>query len=179
MAPWAQRIQQLLIEGKSRGLTQTGLAKACGRSQPSVSQWFNDNDTKQSTQMILGDNLLAAAKYLGTTPEWIINGVNPSCNSQKVRLDANTIAETAKILRVVLGRRGIEFNLEIDSELFTEVYGLLESMPRNRSQEQTMVVTDMVIDLVAKRLERENGRTTSKPDRRSSRSSLGSEGRAA
>lgn len=74
MEPWAQRIKQLLEAGRPNGLTQSGLAKACGRQQPSLSQWFNDSESKQATKMIMGDNLLAAAKYLGTTPEWIIYG---------------------------------------------------------------------------------------------------------
>lgn len=171
MEPWAKRIKQLLDEGRSRGLTQTGLAKACGRSQPSLSQWFNDSESKPATQMILGDNLVAAARYLGVTPEWIMTGsdsrVTGIPDSQPERLSATTIAETAKILGTVFGRQGVEFDPVEDADLFAEVYTLLDSMPSNPSQEETVGFTATVIDLVAKRLERSRGREASRYDRKS------------
>lgn len=163
MEPWAQRIKKLLDEGRSRGLTQTGLARACGRSQPSLSQWFNDSESKASTQMIMGDNLVAAARYLGTTPEWIITGDDSRRGSQPVRLTVSTISETAKILRKIFERRGEKLDLERDADLFSEVYTLLDKMPSNPSQDATVDFTATVIDLVARRLEREDGRGTGKP----------------
>jgi transcriptional regulator with XRE-family HTH domain len=106
MEPWAKRIKELLDAGRSRGLTQSGLAKACGRQQPSLSQWFNDSESKQATKMIMGDNLLAAAKYLGTTPEWIIYGKASPAVPQETALrqeDAalvDRIRETVKLIGV-------------------------------------------------------------------------------
>lgn len=167
----------MLDEGRSRGLTQTGLAKACGRSQPSLSQWFNDSESKPATQMILGDNLVAAARYLGTTPEWIMTGSESRRNegqaSQSVRLSASTIAETAKILRTVFERHGVDFDPVEDADLFAEVYTLLDKMPSNPSQGATVGFTATVIDLVAKRLERGDGRGTGKPDREFARRKAG------
>ncbi len=165
MEMWAQRIKQLLDEGRHRGLTQTGLARACGRSQPSLSQWFNDSGSKASTQMILGDNLVAAAKYLGTTPEWIMTGEGARPTSQPVRLAVSNIAETAKILRKILERRGEKLDMERDAELFSEVYALLDKLPSNPSQDATVDFTATVIDLVSKRLERSNGRDAGRQDR--------------
>lgn len=104
MEPWAQRIKQLLEAGRSKGLTQSGLAKACGRQQPSLSQWFNDSESKQATKMIMGDNLLAAAKYLGTTPDWIIYGKgSPSaseCDAPALQDDAlaDRVRQTVKLI---------------------------------------------------------------------------------
>ena len=40
----------------AKGLNLQGLAKACGKSQPSVWQWFNDSDSKPATRMIMADN---------------------------------------------------------------------------------------------------------------------------
>lgn len=179
MEIWAQRIKQLLDEGRSRGLTQTGLARACGRSQPSLSQWFNDSESKPSTQMIMGDNLVAAARYLGTTPEWIMTGETSRATSQPVRLAVSTIAETAKILRKILERRGERLDMERDADLFSEVYALLDKLPSNPSQEATVDFTATVIDLVARRLERSNGRDSGRSDRGPSREQAGRKAGAA
>lgn len=169
MEPWAERIEAVLREGRARGLTKTGLAKACGKAQPSISQWFNDNESKPATQMIMADNLIAAARYLGVTPEWIMTGsdwFNRGAEaSQPVRMDVSKIAETAKILRTVFERRGVAFDPVEDADVFAEVYTLLDQMPVNPSQEANVAFTATVIDLVAKRLERGDGRGEGKQDR--------------
>lgn len=169
MEPWAERIEAVLREGRARGLTKTGLAKACGKAQPSISQWFNDNDSKPATQMIMADNLIAAARYLGVTPEWIMTGAdwfNRSAEaSQPVRIEVSKITETAKILGRLFERRGARFDIEEDADIFSEVYALLDQMPSNPSQDATVEFTATVIDLVAKRLERGDGRRSGRPDR--------------
>lgn len=96
MSPWAARIKSLLDAGGERGLSDTALARACGIRQPSVWQWFNDTDGKQATKMISGDNLVAAAKYLGTTAEWIMTGRH-AVVSQSARLDGKKIIDAIKI----------------------------------------------------------------------------------
>lgn len=54
------------------GATKAGLARACGVSKPAVSAWFSG-----AAQAMTGDNLLAAAKYLGIRPDWLASGRGP------------------------------------------------------------------------------------------------------
>lgn len=51
-------------------ITGLALAKACGVSQPSVSDWLNG-----STKSIDGVNLIAAAEFLKVTPKWLATGL--------------------------------------------------------------------------------------------------------
>jgi transcriptional regulator with XRE-family HTH domain len=109
MEPWAHRIYARLTK---LGQTQAALAKACGISEPSISGWFGK--ASRPTRMIAGDNLVYAAKFLETTPEWIITGrgqadsAMPS-HSQSMRLQweimrgvARAVQDTAKEMKVVL-----------------------------------------------------------------------------
>lgn len=57
------RINQALEEGKSRGLTQAGLAAACGVKPPSVSGWASGKSLA-----IKSENIWDAAAYLGVDP---------------------------------------------------------------------------------------------------------------
>lgn len=50
-------------------LSQAGLARACGIKEPSVTNWVNGR-----TRTIKGPNLLAAAAYLGVSPQWLSSG---------------------------------------------------------------------------------------------------------
>lgn len=105
MEKWAERIKTLLDAGKKSGLTQTGLAKACGIAQPTVSQWFNDNDSKPATVMIMADNMVSAARYLGTTAEWIITGKGAAqSQSQPARLDPERLATAIGTVDAVIAR---------------------------------------------------------------------------
>lgn len=122
MEKWAERIKKLLDEGRSRGLTQTGLAKACGMSQPSVSQWFNDNDSKPATAMIYGHNLLSAAKYLGTTPEWIMSGAGPAVASQPAGLDLSTLEVAIVSVKEAVRRAGLEMDAFVVAPMIAFAY---------------------------------------------------------
>lgn len=159
MEKWAERIKQLLDAGKPR-LTQLGLAKACGRSQPSISQWFNDSDSKPATTMIMGDNLVAAAEYLGTTPEWIMTGKGPAGRvSQSGRLDPVNVSITITALLVVLRRRDKSASLDlqdpIDAELFCQAYAELEKLEGTPGSD--VAAGAVIADLAAIREERRNG----------------------
>ncbi len=110
MQKWAERIKELLLSRRLEGLTQTGLARACGIAQPSVSQWFNDNDTKPATEMIRGDNLIAAARYLGTTPEWVITGKGPRELSQTVGLHTHKLEVALISVRKAMKSFGLEWD---------------------------------------------------------------------
>lgn len=65
------RLQQAMDAGQ--GLTQAGLAGACGIRPPSVSDWFSGE-----TKTIKGTNLLRASQYLNVRPEWLAHGVGPT-----------------------------------------------------------------------------------------------------
>lgn len=128
MEKWAERIQGRLIAGKARGLTQTGLARACGISQPSVSQWFNDS-AKPATKMILGDNLLAAAAYLGVSPEWIITGREAGAISHTVGLDLRTLQTAIVSVKEALRRAGLELDAYVAAPLIAFAYRERMALP--------------------------------------------------
>ena len=86
METWAKRILAKLESDPA--LDKPGLARACGIKPPSVFQWFSDTDSKPATKMIAGDNLVAAARYLGMTAEEIMTGAP----SQPARLAADRLA---------------------------------------------------------------------------------------
>lgn len=86
MEKWAERILRKMES--TPGLDKAGLARACGIKPPSVFQWFSDTDSKPATRMIAGDNLVAAARYLGMTADEIMTGAQ----SQPARLDADRLA---------------------------------------------------------------------------------------
>lgn len=133
MEPWAQRIFSLLT---SRGESQVALANACGIKEPSISGWFGKGS--RPTRMISGDNLVAAAKFLETTPEWIMTGRDVAADkssklsqSQTARLDPAMIAETAKAIRIYEHRQGRRFNIETDegAALFMHWLAVREQLP--------------------------------------------------
>lgn len=123
MQDWAKRIKFKLDAGRPSGLSQLGLAKACKKSQPSINQWFNDADSKPATVMIMADNLMAAAKYLGTSPTWIMTGKEDLSHLQ--RLNSTIIAATIRRMRETTGTvEGESVDIESDLDLFTELLRL-------------------------------------------------------
>jgi transcriptional regulator with XRE-family HTH domain len=56
------------LESK-KGATQAGIAKACGKSRASVSEWFS-GETNAPT----AENLAKAADYLGVDFRWLATG---------------------------------------------------------------------------------------------------------
>lgn len=53
-------------------VTGRALAKACGVSPPSVSDWLTGNSKSMD-----GPNLIAAAEYLKVRPKWLAEGIGP------------------------------------------------------------------------------------------------------
>jgi transcriptional regulator with XRE-family HTH domain len=51
-------------------ITGMALAKACGVSQPSVSDWLNG-----TTRSLDGVNLVTAAEFLQVSPKWLATGL--------------------------------------------------------------------------------------------------------
>lgn len=73
MTEWAQRIQKRRQE---IGMSVRGLARACNIQPPSVHNWEGGR-----TKKIEGQNLIAAARALRVSPEWILTGrgeISPS-----------------------------------------------------------------------------------------------------
>lgn len=102
MEIWARRIKDLL-DANPR-LTQRGLADACRVRQPSISQWFNTGESqKPATKMLSGDNLVAAARYLGSTPEYIMTGRSPASHAMgidsRILANANTVLQQVRAIR--------------------------------------------------------------------------------
>ncbi len=85
----SDRINAALSVGK--GLTQAGLARACGISRASVNAWVNGK-----TDSIDGKYLTTAAAYLGVSAHWLSTGEGPmfhgsgaTAHTQVVHLDDN------------------------------------------------------------------------------------------
>lgn len=66
----SDRIRAALPKGS--GLSQSGLAKACGISRASVNAWANGK-----TDSIDGKFLTTAASYLGVSAHWLSTGEGP------------------------------------------------------------------------------------------------------
>ncbi|MGE8247305.1 MAG: helix-turn-helix domain-containing protein [Stenotrophomonas maltophilia] len=145
MEDWAKRIKSLLDE---KGLSQTDLARACGRSQPSLSQWFSDTASKPATKMIMGDNLLAAARFLGTTPEYILTGSASPGVSQSARPEFPKMSSAVLLLRHYLDFAGHPADWISDPDMLEIAYEVVESFG-------TPVQPENVLDLtkaLAKRI---------------------------
>ena len=67
-------LRERLLDAMShpKKITGAALAKACGISAPSVSDWL----TGKSKSMD-GGNLIDAAEFLGVRAKWLIKGVGP------------------------------------------------------------------------------------------------------
>lgn len=111
MEPWAKRVRALLDEGIERGLSDSGLAKACRISQPALWQWFKPPKGRKTTKDIMATNAVRAAKYLGTTVEYLFTGTGQRLVSQPVGLDVSMLQSAIVTVRKSL----IAFGLEMDS----------------------------------------------------------------
>lgn len=67
MSTLSDRVKECLTE--QPGKTQIGLAKACGISAASVSDWVTGK-----TKSIQGENLIPASTYLNVDPHWLATG---------------------------------------------------------------------------------------------------------
>lgn len=144
MEKWAERIKGRLDAGRVRGLTQVGLARACGISQPSVSQWFNPTDSKPATRMIQGDNLIAAARYLGVSPEWIVTGHGPAEASQSVGLDLRTLQTAIVSVKEALRRAELELDAFVAAPLIAFAYRERLALPADMPNSELPAFDDVV-----------------------------------
>lgn len=141
LPPWAQRIFDLLTADPTK--TITGLARACGISQPSVSNWFGKGTP---TKMISGDNLVAAATYLNTTPEYIMTGrqAAPLSESHAVGLDLEMLKSAIISVKEALQVLGLELDAFLAAPLIAYAYAERITLPRTLSKEEYRAFDVMV-----------------------------------
>ena len=118
MSDWGNRIKSAL---QKPGLSQAGLARACKVSGPTVSDWVND-----VIQMLTGENLVAAAKYLGCSPDWLMTG-HGSGQSQSAGLDSDRLASSVTLGRLAHDLLDMEFDAEIDADTVALAYEWLQA----------------------------------------------------
>lgn len=148
MEKWAERIQEQLL---AKGLNLQGLAKACGKSQPSVWQWFNDSDSKPATRMIMADNAVAAARYLGTSVEYLMTGTGVASPSQSVGFDPGKLATSIAALRQVAKRQGWSYDPETHPDQTLAAYQLACSLPETPTTADVIDFGARVADLLRRR----------------------------
>ena len=91
MAPWAKRLWSMIESGESDGLSMGGLIKATKAKQSSVWQWFKAPPGKKTTEKVRAEYLVRAAKYVGTSVEYLVTGKD-AASSQSARLDEGKLA---------------------------------------------------------------------------------------
>lgn len=141
LPPWAQRIEDLLRADPTK--SAAGLARACGIKGGSVSGWFGKG---KPTKMISGDNLVSAAAYLGTTPEYIMTGRQSAAPSQShpVNMDLEMLKSSIVSVKEALRTLGLELDAFLAAPLIAYAYAERITMPRVMSKEQYRAFDAMV-----------------------------------
>lgn len=141
MGTWAQRIEQRLADLAHLGKDRPGLARACGIKPASVSGWFG-RGTKP-TLMIRGDNLIAAAKYLNTSPEWIMTGFGSADASQSARPDPRILTLAVKALKNLALLQAGEATFLYDAPSLLALYDALSREPPSVDVDREAVLRRM------------------------------------
>ena len=139
MEPWAKRVRELLDAGSARGLSDPGLAKACRMSQPALWQWFNAPKGRATTKNITAINAVRAAKYLGTTTEYIVTGIGPRLASQSVELDVSMLQSAIVTVSKALVVFGLEMDAFIVAPFIAYAYRERIKHPRDMSADEYAV----------------------------------------
>jgi len=141
MEPWAQRIFERLqdFEGKK---SQADLAKACRISAASVSNWFGKGS--KPTRKIDGANLVAAAKFLETTPEWILTGRGQRDLSQAVGLDLEMLRSAIVSVKEALKALGLELDAFLAAPMIAYAYAERALLPRDMTKDEYRAFDEMV-----------------------------------
>lgn len=134
MEKWAERIKEL---ADAKGVSDSELARACKTAQPSVHQWFNESPKgKPPTKMIKGDNLVAAARALNTTPEWIISGTGPKVASQSAGLSVLKLQVAIVSVRKAAESAGLEIDEVQAAAAIAWAYGQLHVYPETMTKDE-------------------------------------------
>ena len=75
----SERLKLAMSRRKPKA-TQRALAAVCGISAPSVSEWFTGQ-----TKVIMGDNAVRAARFLGVNVRWLTTGEGPMYSEGQVQ----------------------------------------------------------------------------------------------
>lgn len=117
MEDWAARISEIM---SARGITAAEIARACKIQPGSVSGWFGGG---KATKMISGDNLVAAARRLGTTAEFIMTGNNNlPVQSHDERLDSDKLAIVLEVVEGAIADSRKRVPREIKARMIKRVY---------------------------------------------------------
>lgn len=76
-------------------ISKSGLARACGIKQPSVSAWFSG-----ATKTLEGANLLKAAEYLKVNPIWLSGQRAPMLLKEDGSYASSTVVCTEKVVPI-------------------------------------------------------------------------------
>ena len=119
METWARRIEERLKLGHQG---PSDLARACKIKPSSISEWFGR--ASKTTKMISGDNLVAAAKFLGVTEEWIMTGAAPieRSVSQPERLDHERLLTSIQFLEKLFAAHHEPYVIPQELPLLAAVY---------------------------------------------------------
>jgi hypothetical protein len=134
MEPWAKRVRELLDEGRPLGLNDAGLAKACKAKQPSIWQWFKAPKGRQTTKNLTAINAVRAARYLGTTAEYIVTGQGSRRQSQNTELDLSMLQSAIVSVKKHLRARGLELDVFVAAPMIAYAYRERMKLPRELSQ---------------------------------------------
>lgn len=127
MEKWAERIKAALDANPE--LDMPGLAKATGAKPPSIHQWFNEQPSKPTTKMISGENLVAAARYVGLSAEEIMTGSKPLSHVR--RPTGDMMASAHRMAREALEIVGASFDPEGSPEAAELLALALEDVIQN------------------------------------------------
>lgn len=117
MEDWAKRIHARMLE---MGKIPADLARACKVKPASVSGWFGQG--AKPTKMISGDNLVAAASFLGTTAEFIMTGRQPPPPSHSTGLDTDKLATVLSVVEGAIRDSGKRVPPAFKARMIKRVY---------------------------------------------------------
>lgn len=141
------------------GVSQAELARACNVSAPSVNGWLSGK-----SKFLRGENLLAAAKALKVSQQWLANGVGPMQPIQQLRsgetdLDSHPDLTPIRKVRLKLQAGVSGFGVEPEEEDGPPIffrndwlqnrgfkpYNLIAIKVRGQSMEDKLYEGDMVV----------------------------------
>lgn len=135
---WGDRIRE---QRKRLGISQTELAAACGIKQPSVSAWESGDSL-----MIDGVNLVAVARKLRVTPEWVMTGRDPSPASHSLELDLDMLKSAIVAVKEALRAFGLELDAFVAAPMIAFAYRERQRLPRHMTKEGYRDFDAMVTD---------------------------------
>lgn len=125
-------------------IKQTDVARACGVDASTVNDWVSGR-----SKTIKGENLIAVARFLGVSPEWLATGrgnmrpseedvnfspVRAGTASQTERIDPTTLGKAMKFARAYLAARGEPKDIEGRPHLVAVAYEVVAEIERTTDE---------------------------------------------